>query len=105
MLVEIKNSIAHVAFNRPGSMNALDEDLAHALSHIMEEIGQDHSIRCVVLFGAGDHFMAGGDLKAFHIKLENEPDRAARRQHFEKLIGRFHIGLTNMRIMPQPIIG
>ena len=105
MIVEVKDSIAHVAFNRPGALNALDEDLAQALGDIMEAIGQDQSVRCVVLFGNGGHFMAGGDVKNFHEKLESEPNRTARRQHFEKLIGTFHIGLTNMRTMPQPIIG
>ncbi|MBM10107.1 MAG: enoyl-CoA hydratase [Magnetovibrio sp.] len=105
MVVEVKDSIAHVAFNRPSSLNALDEDLARALGHITEAIGKDPSIRCVVLFGTGDHFMAGGDVKSFHTKLKNEPSRTARYQHFEKLIGTFHIGLTNMRTMPQPIIG
>ena len=49
--------------------------------------------------------MAGGDVKTFHAKLTNEPDPVVRGQHFEKLIGTFHFGLTNMRTMPQPIIG
>ena len=105
MLVEVKDNIAHVAFNRPGALNALDEDLAYALGYIMGAISQDLSIRCVILFGCGNHFMAGGDVKTFHEELESEPDRISRRQHFEKLIGTFHVGLTKMRAIPQPIIG
>ena len=105
MIVEVKNSIAHVAFNRPDSLNALNEDLAQALGDIMGAIGQDRSIRCVVLFGSGAHFMAGGDIKTFYEKLESEPDRTARNEYFKTLIGTFHVGLTNMRTMPQPIIG
>ena len=105
MIVEVKNSIAHVAFNRPNSLNALDEDLAQALSEIMEAIGQDHSVRCVVLFGSGDHFMAGGDVKSFHEKLKSEPDFTQRNEYFKTLIGTFHVGLTKMRTIPQPIIG
>ena len=69
------------------------------------KISDDSSIRCVVLSGIGEHFMAGGDVKSFYEKLEDEPDRTARRHYFEQLINTFHIGLTNMRNMPQPIVG
>ena len=105
MIVEVKNSIAHVAFNRPDSLNALNEHLAQALGDIMGTIGQDRSIRCVVLFGSGAHFMAGGDIKTFYEKLKSEPDCTARNEYFKTFIGTFHVGLTSMRTMPQPIIG
>ena len=105
MTVEVTGAIALVTFNRPETLNALDEDLAFALGQITSAISEDNSIRCVVLSGAGDHFMAGGDVKSFDKKLQDEPDRTARRHYFEQLIDTFHVGLTNMRSMPQPVIG
>ncbi len=105
MLVEVQDGVANVVFNRPDSLNALDEDLADALGAITGAIRADQSIRCMVLSGAGNHFMAGGDIKTFGEKLDETPDRTARRHYFENLINTFHVATTNMREMPQPIIG
>lgn len=105
MQVDVQDGVANVIFNRPNSLNALNEDLTVALNDITTQIRDDSSVRCVILSGAGDHFMAGGDVKTFHEKLEAEPDRTARRHYFENLINSFHVGLANMRAMPQPIVG
>ena len=101
----VADGIATITFNRPASLNALNEELVDALNHITGAIRVDESVRCVVLTGAGDHFMAGGDIKTFHNKLKTEPDRTARRHYFEGLLDAVHIGITNMRTMGQPIIG
>lgn len=103
--VAVADGIAEVTFNRPASLNALNDDLVEALNHITAAIRDDDTVRCVVLSGAGDHFMAGGDIKTFHEKLETEPDRSARRHYFEGLLDTVHVGIATMRDMGQPIIG
>ena len=105
MTVEVTGAIAFVAFNRPETLNALDEDLAYALGQITGAISEDNSIRCVVLSGAGDHFMAGGDVKGFKALLDENPDEAAIRAHFDEMLTIVHGFIADFRQMPKPVLG
>ncbi|MFT4563218.1 MAG: 2-(1,2-epoxy-1,2-dihydrophenyl)acetyl-CoA isomerase, partial [Gammaproteobacteria bacterium] len=60
LLVEKKNSIATLTFNRPDARNALSIEMRTNLRDVLAEIEYDDDIRCVVLKGSGEHFMAGG---------------------------------------------
>ena len=102
VLLEIHDAIATVTLNRPQSLNALNEELADGLAAAMARVETDDTVRCVVLRGAGDHFMAGGDLKAFHGRLQEGQE--ARRAHFHALIGRVHPSIASMRAMPKPVL-
>ena len=61
--VLIENGVATLVMNRPEARNALSMDMRKQLAEKLHEIELDSQIRCVVLKGAGDHFMAGGDVK------------------------------------------
>ena len=65
--------IATLTMNRPEARNALSDEMRALLRDALHEIEHDDSVRCVVLKGAGDHFMAGGDVKAFVGALEKTP--------------------------------
>ena len=104
VLVEVNGPICRVIMNRPSSLNALNLDLMKTMAQIMNDISEDDSIRCVVLTGAGDHFMAGGDIKHFGARLETVQDRSVFRQEIETMINGFHDTIKNMRAMPKPII-
>lgn len=104
ILVETDGPVCRVAMNRPDSLNALDLDLMNAMAAVMRDIGADETIRCVILGGAGDHFMAGGDIKHFGARLKAVPDRAAFRHEIEAMINGFHETVVHMRAMPKPII-
>lgn len=54
--------VARVTMNRPELHNAFDEDLIAALTRAFAELGDDNSVRVVVLTGAGKSFSAGADL-------------------------------------------
>lgn len=62
LLLERTGAIATLCFNRPGALNAIDRSLALAMRDVVRTVAQDSSVRCVVLRGAGQGFMAGGDL-------------------------------------------
>ena len=81
VLVEASNGIATVTLNRPAALNALNSDMVDGLVAAMVKVEADDAVRCVLLQGAGDHFMAGGDLKFFHGLLERPPE--ARHDHFQ----------------------
>ena len=60
--LDISDSIATLTMNRPEARNALSMDMRAELDEALHEIEFDDAVRCVVLTGAGEHFMAGGDL-------------------------------------------
>ena len=62
ILLEIKNNIAFVTFNRPEKFNAFNREMALAFQKILDDCENDGTIRCVHLSGAGKAFCAGQDL-------------------------------------------
>ena len=58
-LLRIDNDgIAILTLNTPRSMNVLSEAMLAALSHSLDEIAGDRSVKAVILRSAGDHFCA-----------------------------------------------
>ncbi len=103
VLLSTDGAIATITLNRPDSLNALDRAMIDALHAHLIRVEQDPAIRCVVLRGAGDAFMAGGDIRMFAQALAElpPPDRQAR---FEELIGRVHASIVALRRMDKPVI-
>ncbi|WP_448873928.1 enoyl-CoA hydratase/isomerase family protein [Desulfobulbus propionicus] len=57
------DGIARLTFNRPKALNALNTSLLEELSHALNAIKADESIRVLVLTGAGEKsFIAGADI-------------------------------------------
>ena len=54
--------VARLRLDRPELHNAFDAGLIAGLTHALAELGNDPSIRVVVLEGAGPSFSAGADL-------------------------------------------
>jgi methylglutaconyl-CoA hydratase len=58
------DGVAWVTLSRPEARNALSREVCLALRALAEELGEDRSVRAVVITGAGDKaFSAGADLK------------------------------------------
>jgi 2-(1,2-epoxy-1,2-dihydrophenyl)acetyl-CoA isomerase len=68
----------------------------------MLDIEKDDAIRCVVLRGAGEHFMAGGDVKSFAELAKLEPED--RHSHFVKRIHTIQPLLIAMQRMKKPVV-
>ena len=64
LLVERHEAVAVVTLNRPKAKNALDPATLTALLETLPQLGEDASVRAVVLTGAGGAFCSGADLKA-----------------------------------------
>ncbi len=55
-----------ITLNNEKMRNALDDTMQRELLEVFNEIAFDHSVRCVVISGAGDKaFCSGGDIAAF----------------------------------------
>lgn len=62
LLIEATGPVVRVRLNRPELHNAFDAGLIATLTEALAALGEDASIRVVVLEGAGASFSAGADL-------------------------------------------
>ncbi len=62
--VTYENHIAQVTLSRPDKMNAVDEDMIHAIIAAGREVAESNA-RAVVLSGEGNGFCAGLDVMSF----------------------------------------
>ncbi|MCK9989171.1 MAG: hypothetical protein RugAbin2_00185 [Rugosibacter sp.] len=59
------DDIAIVTLCNPGKLNALNAAMWQQLHSIMRGLGEDDTLRCILLRGEGAAFAAGGDLEEF----------------------------------------
>ena len=102
VLLSVDGPIATITLNRPKALNALNADMKDALIGALTAVEIDDAVRCVVLTGAGGHFMAGGDLMAMH--ADQDRDALARRRRFLEGINALHPYIFAIRRMPKPVI-
>ena len=63
ILYELTDGVAVITFNRPKSLNALNNDLLDEFSEAIDAIDGDASVRVLILTGAGEKaFVAGADI-------------------------------------------
>ena len=65
VLVEREEGVLVITINRPAVRNALDRAASQAIARAMDLLDADPALRLGILTGAGGHFCAGMDLKAF----------------------------------------
>lgn len=70
------DGIATLTLNRPDKFNALSVALLTELHHEFRSIGEDRSIRAVILAGAGKAFCTGHDLKEMRANSSDEAVRS-----------------------------
>jgi 2-(1,2-epoxy-1,2-dihydrophenyl)acetyl-CoA isomerase len=102
ILVSREGPIATLTLHRPDSLNALDLAMMDALVRHAVMLAADGAVRCVVIRGAGRHFMAGGDIRTFADSLEAPPTQ--RKQDFARIARRVHTAIETIYRMPQPVI-
>ncbi len=85
LLYAVDAGVVTLTLNRPEVLNALNRDTVFALDAALRRIESDDTVRAVVLRGAGNGFMAGGDIKYFNGLTGLPPDE--RRRLFERFIG------------------
>lgn len=64
--------VATLTMNRPDSANTYNQEMLDALHEAFERLGQDDSVRAIVVRGAGRHFCGGGDQRR-HDKAPPRP--------------------------------
>ncbi len=103
VLLDIRGAVATLTLNRPQALNSLGLAMAQALLARCEELQRAEGLRAVVVTGAGEHFMAGGDLKEFNTMLASPAEERSRT--FRRLIGEYvHPAVEILRGLPQPVV-
>jgi enoyl-CoA hydratase/carnithine racemase len=87
-----------LTLNRPTALNAMSRTMMLELQHYFGALYTDHSVRVVMLTGAGRGFCAGLDLKEDRVEGEAGPVAGLRVQRRVSEI------VMRMRRAPQPII-
>ena len=102
LLTEIDGPVARVSFNRPEARNATNATMLTAMREFLRSIESDRAIRCIVITGVGDHFMAGGDVMGFN-KVLNLGSDERRATFTERILGVAPL-FEQLARMPQPIV-
>ncbi len=103
--LEVKKdgAVATLTMNRPAVRNALSMDMRAELDAALHDIEFDERVRCVVLTGAGEHFMAGGDVAQMNEYLKGHEAEEVEK-YFLHRIHNLHPIMFSMRRMSKPII-
>ncbi|MFW6174920.1 MAG: enoyl-CoA hydratase/isomerase family protein [Chloroflexota bacterium] len=98
ILVERREAVATVTFNRPAQRNAISYEMWQELGRVARALSEDDSIRVVVFRGAGsDAFSAGADIKDFE---RHRYDSASARKYGDVL----DFAMDAVETMPKPTI-
>ncbi|MFK7878890.1 enoyl-CoA hydratase [Roseobacter sp.] len=101
VLLDQSDGIATVTLNRPKTLNALSEEMLAALQSTLDRIGQDQTIKVVILRGQGAHFCAGHNLKEMTGHRQNADGGQA---YFNKLFATCSKMMMSIVQLPQPVI-
>lgn len=96
LLREDNAGVTTLTLNRPNQFNSLSEELLTALQETLNAIGEDESIRAVVIAGAGRAFCAGHDLK----QMRANPTKA----YYQQLFAQCGALMQTITAIPQPVI-
>ncbi len=95
--LEISDDIAHITLNRPGSLNAINLQMALDFGLIVDSLADRDDVRVIVIAGEGPHFCAGGDV----IEMVAAADRGAM---IGELAQAIHRGLIALAALPIVVI-
>ncbi len=103
VLLGVADGVATLTLNRPQALNALSVEMMEDLAEATGELARRTDFAVVVIKGAGEHFMAGGDLKDFARQLTLSPE--ARLTAFRAMIMQ-HINPTIeiLQGLSQPVV-
>lgn len=96
--VEKEGAIDWLTLNRPDALNAMSRTMMLELQHYFGALYTDHSVRVVILRGAGRGFCAGLDLKE---ERSDEGGGAVTGLRVQRRVSEI---VMRMRRAPQPII-
>jgi enoyl-CoA hydratase len=87
LLYSVRDGVGFITFNRPASRNALTFDMYERLAELCGRVGEDRSVKALVLTGAGDAaFAAGTDIAQFRA-FQGPEDAIAYEARIDRVLG------------------
>lgn len=103
VLFERHGAIATLTLNRPETLNVYDGDMAAGLDSAVARCIAEPGLRAVIVTGAGKHFMAGGNIRAFRSIIDHP--EAEIRAAFAPLFESMHRAIHGLRVdLKVPVI-
>lgn len=99
----IKNNCGYLVLNRPEQVNVIHPEMAAQLNHALQDFKEDDTVHCVVIEGAGRHFMAGGDIEYFK-GLVDESDQPGVVAKPPRLFEDLHEAIEAIHTMDKPVL-
>ncbi len=96
LLREQADGVCRLTMNRPAARNALSEAMIDALQAELDQIGEDASVRVLVIAGAGPGFCAGHDLREVRGKVDTA--------FYDRLLKKCAAMMTSIVRLPKPVI-
>lgn len=96
------DGIFEITLNRPKQLNALNRDMLEQLLEVTAQVETNDDVRCVIIRGEGNHFMAGGDIVFFHQSINESNEYKL--GMFNQLISNVHILVERLAELPVPVI-
>lgn len=88
LLIDREGPVATITLNRPDARNALDMTMRRELLAALDEVDADVETRVLVVTGAGEHFCAGGDVKAMRDHRHTPAEGRARVEALNRMVQR-----------------
>jgi len=70
ILTEIHSKTYLIKLNRPGHMNAINEEMTEELYNALRIADEDNNIKCIIISGSDTIFAAGADINEFDDNLK-----------------------------------
>jgi len=102
ILQELHNGILQLTLNRPEKRNAMSLAMVEALLGALTAVAEDHSVRTIVMRGAGGHFCAGGDIS--DMAQARQAAVAGNAHSFRDFNRRFGTLLSQVNEQPQTVM-
>jgi enoyl-CoA hydratase/carnithine racemase len=101
LLREIIGSVAVLTLNRPDARNSLSEAMIAEIHGALGDVGDDATIRAVVIAATGKAFSAGHDMKELTAR-RSDADRG--RAHFAEIMTACSAMMQAIVHLPKPVI-
>ena len=95
VLYQTDGPVATITFNRPDTLNALDEPVGLELDRIFKSIEKDKNLRVAILTGSGRAFSSGGNLDMIEARTKK---RGATNKNELKKFYRVFLNVRKLRI-------
>ncbi len=99
---KIRDGVFTITLSRPKQFNALNLEMLNQLMEVVSLIEENCAVRCVVIEGAGDNFMAGGDIAYFYQLVD--ADIKEKEQKFSSMITEVHQLIEKLANLSVPVV-